>query len=251
MGGPDMAPQTPLSLVAPRRSRGAPRFALGFGGPDMAPPRAPAEPWRASIRVGFWGALTWPPRRAPTELWRASIRVGFWGPRHGPPSRPDGAVARLDSRWVLGGPDMAPPRAPAEPWRASIRVGFWGPRHGPPLGPGGAVARLDSHWVLGGPDMAPQNPRTVGAPRGSRGVPSKRRLDRIERSYYFQPMRKGEQTREAILVHALRLATKVGFEGLTIGRLADELKLSKSGLFAHFKSKENLQLQVLDRKSVV
>lgn len=62
-------------------------------------------------------------------------------------------------------------------------------------------------------------------------------------------MRKGEQTREAILVHALRLATKVGFEGLTIGRLADELKLSKSGLFAHFKSKENLQIQVLEMAS--
>jgi len=62
-------------------------------------------------------------------------------------------------------------------------------------------------------------------------------------------MGKGEQTREAILVHALRLATKVGFEGLTIGRLADDLELSKSGLFAHFKSKENLQVQVLEMAS--
>jgi AcrR family transcriptional regulator len=62
-------------------------------------------------------------------------------------------------------------------------------------------------------------------------------------------MRKGEQTRETILVHALRLATRVGFEGLTIGQLADDLKLSKSGLFAHFKSKENLQLQVLEMAS--
>src|SRR5438309_8588549 len=62
-------------------------------------------------------------------------------------------------------------------------------------------------------------------------------------------MRKGEQTREAILVHALGLATKVGFEGLTIGRLADDLELSKSGLFAHFKSKENLQVQVLEMAS--
>lgn len=62
-------------------------------------------------------------------------------------------------------------------------------------------------------------------------------------------VRKGEQTRETILLHALRLATRVGFEGLTIGRLADDLKLSKSGLFAHFKSKENLQLQVLEMAS--
>jgi AcrR family transcriptional regulator len=62
-------------------------------------------------------------------------------------------------------------------------------------------------------------------------------------------MGKGEQTREAILLHALGLATKVGFEGLTIGRLADDLKLSKSGLFAHFGSKENLQVQILELAS--
>ena len=40
---------------------------------------------------------------------------------------------------------------------------------------------------------------------------------------------KGEQTREAILVHALGLATRIGFEGLTIGRLAEDLRMSKSG----------------------
>jgi len=58
-------------------------------------------------------------------------------------------------------------------------------------------------------------------------------------------VRKGEQTRQAILDHALKLATQVGFEGLTIGRLADDLGLSKSGLFAHFGAKEDLQLDVL------
>jgi AcrR family transcriptional regulator len=42
------------------------------------------------------------------------------------------------------------------------------------------------------------------------------------------------------------LASALGLEGLTIGKLADELKLSKSGLFAHFQSKEALQIQVLD-----
>jgi AcrR family transcriptional regulator len=57
--------------------------------------------------------------------------------------------------------------------------------------------------------------------------------------------RKGERTREAILARALALATRVGFEGLTIGRLADELGMSKSGLFAHFRSKEALQVAVL------
>jgi AcrR family transcriptional regulator len=56
---------------------------------------------------------------------------------------------------------------------------------------------------------------------------------------------KGERTREAILGHALALATRIGVEGVTIGRLADDLKLSKSGLFAHFRSKEALQIEML------
>jgi AcrR family transcriptional regulator len=57
---------------------------------------------------------------------------------------------------------------------------------------------------------------------------------------------KGADTRHAILDHAADLASKVGLGGLTIGVLADDLKLSKSGLFAHFRSKEALQIQVLD-----
>lgn len=59
-------------------------------------------------------------------------------------------------------------------------------------------------------------------------------------------VRKGEVTRQAILTHAIGLARQVGLDGLTIGRLAEELDLSKSGLFAHFQSKEALQVQVLD-----
>ena len=59
-------------------------------------------------------------------------------------------------------------------------------------------------------------------------------------------MRKGEATRQAILDHAMALARQVGLEALTIGRLAQDLDLSKSGLFAHFQSKEALQVQVLD-----
>ncbi len=58
---------------------------------------------------------------------------------------------------------------------------------------------------------------------------------------------RGEQTRDAILERALSLASQVGLEGLTIGRLAEELDLSKSGLFAHFRSKEALQVQILER----
>ena len=59
-------------------------------------------------------------------------------------------------------------------------------------------------------------------------------------------MRKGDSTHQAILNRATGLASRVGLEGLTIGALAAELDLSKSGLFAHFHSKEALQVQVLD-----
>ncbi|WP_041453607.1 TetR/AcrR family transcriptional regulator [Anaeromyxobacter dehalogenans] len=59
-------------------------------------------------------------------------------------------------------------------------------------------------------------------------------------------MGKGAETREAILDEAVRLASEVGLEGVTIGRLADALDLSKSGLFAHFSSKERLQVALLD-----
>jgi AcrR family transcriptional regulator len=58
-------------------------------------------------------------------------------------------------------------------------------------------------------------------------------------------MRKGEQTRILILNEAVSLASQVGLEGLSIGTLASRLGLSKSGLFAHFGSKEDLQLQTL------
>ncbi|MDY7226212.1 TetR/AcrR family transcriptional regulator [Hyalangium rubrum] len=59
-------------------------------------------------------------------------------------------------------------------------------------------------------------------------------------------MRKGELTRQAILERAVRLASRVGLQGLTIGGLADELQLSKSGLFAHFRSKASLEVEVLE-----
>jgi AcrR family transcriptional regulator len=58
---------------------------------------------------------------------------------------------------------------------------------------------------------------------------------------------KGEDTRREIVDRALALAGEVGLEGLTLGTLAADVKLSKSGLFAHFKSKETLQLEVLQR----
>lgn len=60
---------------------------------------------------------------------------------------------------------------------------------------------------------------------------------------------KGVRTRTSILERAVDLASLEGLEGLTIGRLADELGMSKSGLFAHFGSKEELQLAVIDAAS--
>ena len=57
---------------------------------------------------------------------------------------------------------------------------------------------------------------------------------------------KGADTRHAVLERAVALASRVGLGGLTIGTLADDLQLSKSGLFGHFRSKEALQIQVLD-----
>ncbi|HJS77968.1 MAG TPA: TetR/AcrR family transcriptional regulator [Burkholderiales bacterium] len=57
---------------------------------------------------------------------------------------------------------------------------------------------------------------------------------------------KGEQTRVTILDEALKIASKLGLEGLTIGSLADATGMSKSGLFAHFGSREDLQLAVLE-----
>ncbi len=58
-------------------------------------------------------------------------------------------------------------------------------------------------------------------------------------------MRKGQQTRQDILGQAVALASEHGLEGLTIGSLAGRLGMSKSGLFAHFGSKEDLQVATL------
>lgn len=59
-------------------------------------------------------------------------------------------------------------------------------------------------------------------------------------------MRKGERTRAAVLDHAIAVASCKGLQGLSIGSLAAQAGLSKSGLFAHFGSKEALQQAVLE-----
>jgi AcrR family transcriptional regulator len=56
---------------------------------------------------------------------------------------------------------------------------------------------------------------------------------------------RGDQTRRAVLRRAVDIASVDGLEGLSIGRLASELGISKSGLFAHFGSKEELQLATI------
>ncbi len=56
---------------------------------------------------------------------------------------------------------------------------------------------------------------------------------------------KGQQTRAAILDAALGLASHMGLEGLSIGALAELMKMSKSGVFAHFGSREELQISVI------
>jgi AcrR family transcriptional regulator len=58
-------------------------------------------------------------------------------------------------------------------------------------------------------------------------------------------MTKGDETKTVILNMALDKATELGLEGVTIGILAKATKMSKSGLFAHFHSKENLQVEIL------
>jgi AcrR family transcriptional regulator len=57
---------------------------------------------------------------------------------------------------------------------------------------------------------------------------------------------RGLRTRKAILLRAVNIASVEGLEGLTVGRLAEDLKMSKSGLFAHFGSKEDLQLATVE-----
>ena len=56
---------------------------------------------------------------------------------------------------------------------------------------------------------------------------------------------KGQQTKAAIVDAALRLATQVGLEGISIGALAELMHMSKSGVFAHFGSREELQISVV------
>jgi AcrR family transcriptional regulator len=80
-------------------------------------------------------------------------------------------------------------------------------------------------------------------------------MDSVRASATDRPARRrrsdGERSRNAILREAAQLATVEGIDGLSIGRLADAVGMSKSGLFAHFGSKEELQIATIETASVL
>src|SRR5512132_3785404 len=64
-------------------------------------------------------------------------------------------------------------------------------------------------------------------------------------------MGNAESTRERILDQGLALTSQLGLEGVTLGVLADQVGMSKSGLFAHFRSKEEMQIGLLEHTAEV
>jgi AcrR family transcriptional regulator len=76
--------------------------------------------------------------------------------------------------------------------------------------------------------------------------PAKRRVKKLVSRPVLRRQAKGLRTREAILARAVDIASAQGLEGLTVGSLAEQLGMSKSGLFAHFGSKEELQLATVE-----
>lgn len=76
----------------------------------------------------------------------------------------------------------------------------------------------------------PVKPVRVSSRQGSRGG---------------RALQKGQQTKQAIVDAALGLAAQIGLEGLSIGALAEVTQMSKSGVFAHFGSREELQISVI------
>jgi AcrR family transcriptional regulator len=69
--------------------------------------------------------------------------------------------------------------------------------------------------------------------------------DTLDRAPRRTALHKGQQTRATILEAALGLASQMGLEGLSIGALAEVTQMSKSGVFAHFGSREELQISVI------
>src|SRR5690348_18304878 len=77
-------------------------------------------------------------------------------------------------------------------------------------------------------------------------------LDRTEVAWTRRAVKdpgsaKGKKTQDEIIGRAMRIAAVEGLAALSIGRLAKELRMSKSGLFVHFGSKEKLEMAVVER----
>lgn len=64
-------------------------------------------------------------------------------------------------------------------------------------------------------------------------------------NYMSLLQKRGEATKKLILDTAMKIASTLGIQGITIGELAKAIGMSKSGLFAHFENKDNLQLEIL------
>src|SRR5581483_11217711 len=95
------------------------------------------------------------------------------------------------------------------------------------------------------------NGRAIVKPDFARPTARSMSPDATETTEEIQDGRKlrGDRTKRAILAKAVDVASVDGLEGLSIGRLASELGVSKSGLFAHFGSKLELQLETVDAAS--
>lgn len=76
-------------------------------------------------------------------------------------------------------------------------------------------------------------------------MPSAANQHLVEDAEAPRVLQKGQQTKAAIVDAALGLATQIGLEGLSIGALAEVKRMSKSGVFAHFGSREELQISVV------
>jgi AcrR family transcriptional regulator len=76
-------------------------------------------------------------------------------------------------------------------------------------------------------------------------IPSPARAGGRSAAASVRALQKGQQTKQAIIDAALGLAAQIGLEGLSIGALADATHMSKSGVFAHFGSREELQISVI------
>ena len=75
--------------------------------------------------------------------------------------------------------------------------------------------------------------------------PTAKRASASGKSVSGRALQKGQQTKIAIVDAALGLATQIGLEGLSIGALAEATQMSKSGVFAHFGSREEMQISVI------